>query len=54
MNNSPGCRHCCGLIAGRADKCPYCKNWLRREPVQLGGTSPQAQSQTRDLGNSTK
>ncbi|MFN8052842.1 MAG: hypothetical protein U0Q22_15460 [Acidimicrobiales bacterium] len=29
------CRHCSGLCAGRAAKCPYCKKWLRREPAEL-------------------
>ena len=25
------CRHCSGLCAGRAARCPYCKRWLRRD-----------------------
>ncbi|MEZ5321464.1 MAG: hypothetical protein R2698_05220 [Microthrixaceae bacterium] len=31
-----GCRHCSGLCAGRNARCPYCKKWLRREPVTVG------------------
>lgn len=30
-----GCRHCSGLCAGAAARCPYCKKWLRREPAEL-------------------
>ena len=29
------CRHCSGLCAGRAAKCPYCKRWLRREAAEM-------------------
>lgn len=32
-----GCRHCSGLCAGAAARCPYCKKWLRREPAGLVG-----------------
>lgn len=34
-NSEHECRHCSGLCAGRAAKCPYCKRWLRREAAEM-------------------
>ncbi len=48
-NSEHECRHCSGLCAGRAAKCPYCKRWLRREAAELtnGRRSDDARLATR-------
>lgn len=47
-NGTHECRHCSGLCAGRAAKCPYCKKWLRREPAGFLDNSIQAVAHDHD------
>ena len=37
MNDTTACRHCQGLVAGKANRCHHCKRWLRRDSYTVSG-----------------
>lgn len=37
MNDTTACRHCQGLVAGKASKCHYCGREIRRDAYAVSG-----------------